>query len=262
MTIFSSLYGERLSRELGTDDSTNLFTTARRKSAINEGQTEFAEVTECLLRRSTITLTGGTAEYDLTSTAVIAAGDFVRFAQEQVVVTYTDASSNVQVLSGDTLPRRDLDWLNRYEPGWQVSTVASTTMQLPAIYYERMEGGARFLGFWPTPSTGSSASMTATIPYLAAPTTLTNDTAEPFTVNSSLRTDLRWMHQALVHYAAHQLEKFRKDDQASDRQLQKFLGYVTRYVQGVRRKGGSNLTTAKNYFVRRNPTLQVKDPRT
>ena len=32
-----------------------------------------------------------------------------------------------------------------------------------------------------------------------------------------------------VHYAAHQLEKLRRDEQASDRQLQKFLGYVQQY---------------------------------
>ena len=48
MTLFSSLYSARLDRELGTDDSTVLFTTARRKAAINEGQAEFADLTECL----------------------------------------------------------------------------------------------------------------------------------------------------------------------------------------------------------------------
>ena len=42
----------------------------------------------------------------------------------------------------------------------------------------------------------------------------------PFTFNSSVRTDLNTYHQGLVHYAAHQMEKLRKDDQASDRQRQ------------------------------------------
>lgn len=248
MTLFSSLYGSRLDRELGTDDSTVLFTSSRRKAAINEAQTEFADLTECLQRTAVVTLTGGTAEYDLNSTTVIPGGDFARFSAEQVQFRYTDASSIVTVLAGDDLPRRDVDWLNRYEPGWQVSTVASSQQQMPQCYYERYDGGARYLGFWPTPSTGSSASMVAHVPYVAVPTALASDTAEPFTVNSSVRIDLRPSHPALVHYAAHQLEKLRRDDQASDRQLQKFVGYVERFKQNARRKGGSMLTYAKAYF--------------
>src|SRR6185503_11225469 len=112
--LFSSLYGARLDEELGTDDSTVLFTTARRKAAINKGMTEFAELTECLIRQSTITLTGGTAEYNLNSSLVIPGEDFLRLAKQQVEFRYIDASSNVTVLSGDNLPRRDLNWQNRY----------------------------------------------------------------------------------------------------------------------------------------------------
>ncbi len=261
MAIFSSLYGERLSRELGNADMTELFTTARRKAAINEAQAELADLTHCLVRISTVTLTGGQAEYNLLSTTVLQGGDFVRFADEQVTVRYTDASSNVTLLSGDDLPRRDAPWLNRYEPGWQVSTVASTTMQLPSVYYDRKDGGAHLLGFWPTPSTGSSASMVAVVPYEARPATLTNDTDEPFTVNSSVRSDLRWMHQALVHYAASQLEKFRRDDSASERQLQKFMGYIARFWQERRGKNGNALTFARNYLTRKG-AQDAKDPRT
>lgn len=76
MPQFSSLYGNRLDEELGTDDSTVLFTTARRKRAINRGADEFSKLTQCLVRRATFTVTGGTAEYDLNSTQVIPAGDF------------------------------------------------------------------------------------------------------------------------------------------------------------------------------------------
>jgi hypothetical protein len=54
MTLFSSLYGARLDEELGTDDTSDLFTTARRKSAINRGVREFAELTECFIKWSTI----------------------------------------------------------------------------------------------------------------------------------------------------------------------------------------------------------------
>ena len=136
MTLFSSLYTGRLDRELGTDDSTVLFTTARRKAAVNEGQAEFADLTECLQRTATVSMRGGssgvgplslpTAEYDLTSTTVIPDGDFVRFSKDQVQFIYTDGSSNVTIITGDDLPRRDVPWLNRFVPGWQQSTTASS----------------------------------------------------------------------------------------------------------------------------------------
>lgn len=259
MTQFSSLYGSLLDEELGTDDTAVRFTTARRKRAINKGVTEFAELTECFTRESTVTVVGGTAEYDLNSSLVVPGKDFVRFAKQQVEFRYIDASSNVTVLTGDDLPRRDIPWLNRYRSGWQTSTVASSVMQVPEIYYERAAAGARYLGFTPVPSTGSSASAFAIVPYVARPPLMTSDTNEPYQVNGLVRRDLRDFHQAAVHYAAHQLEKLRRDDQESDRQLQKFLGYVTRFLQNNRVKGGQSLTTARNYFKTQS---RVSDPRT
>ena len=260
MTLFSSLYGARLDEELHSSDAAVLFTTTRRQAAINKGQDEFASLTECLTRQSTIAITGGTAEYDLNSTSVIADGDFVRFAKEPVQFRYVDASSNLTVLEGDDLVRRDVGWLHRFQPGWQTSTVASTTEQLPDTYYTRPDGGSYYLGFTPTPSTGSSATATAIVPYIAKPAAMSSGTDEPFRVGGVVRGDLRPYHQALVHYAAHQLEKLRPDAQASDYQLQKFLGYVARYWQETRIKGGTSLTPARSYFQpRRN---QPQDPRT
>lgn len=261
MTQFSSLYSARLDRELGSEDSTILFTTARRKAAVNEGQAEWADLTECLQRQTSITLTAGTARYNLNSTLVIPAGDFGRFSKEQVQFRYTDASSAVQVLAGDDLPRRDVEWLNRHDPGWQVSTVASSVAQLPSVYYLQDDGGGLYLGFYPTPSTGSSASMDALVPYLAQPTAMTDSTHEPFTLGGSVRTDLRPFHQALVHYAAYQLEKLRRDDEASERQLQKFTGYVARYLAEKRAKGGRMVTYVRSYFNTRG-TDRGEDPRT
>lgn len=248
MTLFSSLYTGRLDEELGTDDASVLFTAARRKAAVNKGVAEFAELTECFTRESTVTLTGGTREYDLNSSVVIPGEDFVRLSKQQVEFRYVDASSHVTILTGDDLPRRDIAWLNRYQSGWQTSTVASSVMQTPTAYYERMAAGSRYLGFTPTPSTGSSASMTAIVPYVARPPVMTSDTNEPYQIGGNVRRDLRDYHQAAVHFAAHQLEKLRRDDAASDRQLQKFLGYVTRYFQNTRTKGGLSLTFARNYF--------------
>ena len=260
MTAFSSLYGERLHRELATDDTTQLFTTARRKAAINEGIEQFAELTECYTRTSTLTLTSTAAEWDLGSTAVIPDGDFVRLSREPVRVVYVDASSQTQILVGPDLPQRTVEYLDANEPGWRTS-VASTTMQLPSCYYERLDGGVRYLGFYPWPSTGSSATMTAVIPYVARPTPITSDTQEPFTVNGAVRADLRPYHQAVVHYAAHVLEKLRRDSDASGAQLQQFLNYVTRVMAITRIKQGSVIGSVRSYFRGRNSD-RGSDPRT
>lgn len=251
MANFSTLTGRLLDQELGTDDSTQLFTTVRREAAINDGQREFARLTECLKVRSSVTLTGGTAEYDLNSTAILPSLRFQQWQAVPVEFRYVDASSQVTVLAGEDLPRVTVDWLHRYEPGWRTSTVASTTAQTPSYWYERIDGPARFLGFTPVPSTGSSASMEAFVSYIGQPDELSSTGAEPFTVNSSVRTDLRPYHQALVHYGAHQLEKLRRDDQASDRQLQKFLGYVAQWFREHRMRGGTHITPARSYFSRR-----------
>lgn len=248
MTAFSSLYTGRLDRELHTDDSTVLFTTARRKGAVNEGLEHFADITECWTKQSTVSITAGTAEYDLHSSLVIPGEDFLRFHKEQVQFRYTDASSNVTVLAGDDLPRRDVEWLNRFEPAWQTST-ASTVMQLPQVTYNRTAGGANYLGFWPTPGLGSSASAIAIVPYIARPVPLTSDTSQPFTdTNGVTRRDLVTFHQAAVHYAAAQLEKLRADMDASNAQMQMFLSFVTRYLGSKRVKGGRTVTFVKNYW--------------
>ena len=95
---------------------------------------------------------------------------------------------------------------------------------------------------------------------IAYPNVSTASTHVPFTDTSgNTRWDLRPYHQGLVHYAAHQLEKLRKDTQASDRQFQKFLSYITRYLQSMRKKGGTALTYARSYF--RRSQDDVRDPR-
>jgi hypothetical protein len=255
LTLFSSLYGTRLDEELGTDDRTELFNLERRKSAINRGMREFAELTECFVRWSTLVMTGGTAEYDLN----VASTDFVRLAATPIEFAYTDAAGNVTVLAGqDDLPHRSIKWLDDNEPGWRTSTTASSVQQMPQLTYERIDGSAHYLGFWPTPSTGSSASIQARVPYIANPAPMLSDTNEPF---GSDRSDLRVWDQAHVHFAAHQLEKLRRDRDASQEQMNKFLGYVARYTQNTRKKGGNVIAVVRNYFrTRRNPIED--DPRT
>lgn len=257
---FSSLYGRMLTQELGSEDSTVLFTDARRKAAVNDGQREFADLTECLLRQSTIDVTGGTQEYDLNSTAVIPSGDFTRVAKQGPTFVYTDASSHTTYLSGDDFPRRDIVWLDRYEPGWRESTVTSSVQQMPKYWYLREDGPRYYFGMVPTPCTGSSATAKVLFPHVLYPDPLTSDTAEPFTVNSSARRDLRPYHVALPHYGAHQLEKLRRDYDASDRQLQRFMAFIVRRMQDLRRKGGQTLTYTRNYF-QRGRNHYAEDPR-
>ena len=251
MTQFSSLYGSRLDRELGSADSTQLFTTARRKAAINEGIQQFADLTECYRSVDVNDWASQQTAANL-STSVGTAADLARLDAEGPVFTHTDTAGNVTIVGGDDLPRVDRAWLTRYRPGWQHSTVSTGTLQLPSAYYVTQEAGALLLGVHPTPSKGSTgATLTVRIPYIARPATLTSDTAEPFTdADGNVRADLRIYHQAVVHYAAAQLEKFRRDTQASAEQMQAFMGYVQRYIGASKRKGGQAIALATNYFRR------------
>lgn len=135
-------------------------------------------------------------------------------------------------------------------------------MQLPSAWYLRPDGPALFLGLTPPPSSGSSASMLVQVPYVPFVNNISTS-LEPFAYNSSVLVDLRPYHMAPVHYAAHQLEKLRRDDGASDRQLQKFLGYVQRYFQAMRQKGGTVLRYGRSYFGRSlAEQTAAQDPRT
>lgn len=267
MTDFSTLWGRLLTQELGSDDSTQLFTDARRKAGINDGVREFADLTECCVKTGIITLGSTQYEWDLNSTGFSSTPDFVRLAAKQSVeVIYTDASSNVQSVSGDDLRQVDQTWLHRYEPGWRPDTVdlvSSGGLVLPSKFYLAADGAEQLIGFVPVPSTGSSGTMYAWVPYVPFLNALSASTDVPFRMDGASRLDLRPFHQAAVHYAAHQLEKLRRDDAASDRQLQKFLGYVTRYVQSTRQKGGTALTFARQYFRRSlSGGTTAQDPRT
>lgn len=254
MPTFSHLYSSALHYELGTDDSTRLFTDARRKLAINEGIEQFADLTECFLRQSTIVSSHGVREYSLQSTVNVPGADFVRLSRQRPEYHHTSShggsSAVVTVTAGVDFERREIDWLNQYESGWRASTGST-----PRYWYERLDGGRRFFGLHPPPQIGSSQSGKVVLPYVAKPPTLTSDTDVPFSIASTaagastgIRTDLDLYHQAIVHYAAHKLEKLRVNQEGSDRQLQTFLGWVERYIADRRPKGGQTLRTGRNYF--------------
>jgi hypothetical protein len=243
---FVELYATALDYELGTNDSAVLFTTARRKASINEGLREFADLTECWVRESTITVYSTQALYNLTSTAVVPAMDFLRLTADGPTYRYTDAANYVTYIAGDDLPRRDPPWLNAHEPGWP----ASTGTTYPQSWYLEARDGSLNVGLYPPPSLSTGSTAALLLPYIARPSSLIDDTSVPFTdTNTGLvRTDLMPFHQATVHYAAHRLELLRKDTEASDRQLQKFLGYVQRYIQAKRKPAGETIRPARSYF--------------
>lgn len=261
---FSELFGARLDEELGTDDSTRLFTTARRQFAVNEGLRHFADLTECYTRESSFSCSNGVGEYNLMSTVFVPGGDFVRLSKQEPEYRLQSSgaatSASTVYTSGDDFRRVTVQWLDQYEPNWRQSTGAT-----PQYYYERMDGGRRYFGMYPPPQIRSSQTGTLRLPYVARPSSMTTDTAIPFTANSTVRRDLTEYHQALVHYAAYQLEKLRLQTQESQSQLQAFLGYVQRFMGALKPKGGTTVKLARSYFAdarQRGPTGGLKPWRT
>jgi hypothetical protein len=246
LPTFGQLTGPLLDLELNSSDASVLFTSTRRNQAINDAQEEFADLTECWIRQSTVDCSCNTAEYMLLSSGTLSGStDFVRLAKQGLEYHHTDSNSRLRTVAGDDFPRRDIEWLNRYEPHWREST---RPIELPQAYYLRADGGNLYLGLTERPDIGSSETGKVIVPYVARPAPMTSTSAEPFTANSSVRTDLRLYHRALPHYAAYKLLPLIGDLQGANEQLQKFMGYVARYQAAQRPKGGTHVVPARSYF--------------
>lgn len=260
MSTFVQLYGEMLNRELGSDDTTALFTTARRKQAILDAEMEFAKQTECFTKSVPLTMVDNTREYDLE--AVITADDYLEIAQGGVEYVFTDSSGNVTYLSGDDFPRLDTDVLNREQQGWRITTKT----EKPASWYLREQDGSVYFGLAQPPQVTAPATATVTLPYVAIPPGMSADSDQPFSlsVGTNPKRKLRPWHQALVHYAAALLEPLRKNFAAEQRQRALFAGQVADYLQRHRPKGGRRITMARDYrreASRRVPVGIFADPR-
>ncbi len=245
---FERLTKAELSIQLNNSDTSVLFTGARRQQAINDAAEEFADLTECLIRQSTVACSCNVSEYMLLSSGVLGGStDFTRLAKQGVEYHHVSsgASGRTRTVAGDEFPRRDIEWLNRAEPGWREST---TPCELPTGYYLRADGGNQLIGLHQPPDIGSSETGKLLIPYVARPAPMASTGDEPFTVNSSVRTDLRIYHHALPHYAAYKLLPLIGDMQGANAQLQTFLGYVTRYAQNQKPRGGQHVTLARSYY--------------
>jgi hypothetical protein len=244
MAIFERLYKDELSIALNNSDTSQLFTSTRRQQAINDAAEEFADLTECLVRYSTIACSCNVTEYMVLSSAV-GSTDFSRFGKAGLEYVHTSSNGYVTHLSGDDFPQRDLVWRNRYEPGWRAST---TPVLTPSGWYRREDGGNLYIGLNEPPKIGSSETGKILVPYVARPAPMTSTGDEPFTVNSSVRTDLRTYHKALPYYGAYKLLRLMGDLQGANENLQTFLGYAARYTQAQRPRGGQHVTMARGYL--------------
>jgi hypothetical protein len=113
-----------------------------------------------------------------------------------------------------------------------------------------MDGGGLFLGLYEPPKIGSSETAVLLVPYVARPEVMTSTSAEPFTLNSTVRTDLRTYHRAFPHYAASRLLPLIGDKEGAAQQLAYYQVYVERYKSDRRPKGGQYVTYATNYLQR------------
>ena len=255
---FSRLYGPELNLLLNDSDSNVLYTSTRRQQAVNDGVAEFAALTECYQRRSTIAVSCNTAEYVLSTIS-----DFSRISAQGLVEYWHTSSGGSSIslftqLAGDDFPRRDELWLNRHDAGWRTST---TPVDFPQAHYVRMDGGRTILGLSEPPDVGSSDTVKLVIPYIARPQAMTASTDVPFTDTAgNNRADLTEYHLAAAHYAAYKLLPLAGRVQEAQANLQLFQSYVQRYTGNTRPKGGQHVTFATNYFRNARRTSLNYDP--
>lgn len=243
---FSRLYGPELNLLLNDSDSNVLYTSTRRQQAVNDGMIEFAALTECYVRRASITVSCNTAEYVLSTIS-----DFTRISPMGLAEYWHTSSGGSSIskftqLAGEDFPRRDELWLNRYSPSWRTST---TPVLFPQAHYMRVDGGQSLIGLSERPSVASSATVRLVVPYIAKPQPMTASTSIPYTdTNGSVRNDLEAYHQAIPHYAAYKLLPLAGRVSEAAQNLQIFQSYVERYKGDNRPRGGQHVTFARQYF--------------
>lgn len=250
---FSDLYGTQLNIELSSSDTTQLFTTAKRKQAVNDAMVEFVRLTRCCVRYGTIAIVDGTGEYDVFTNF----SDYIRLADDAPSIKIVKSGVDDQYIQGpDDFPRRTTGELDVLEPGWR-GVDAST----PAQWYLRVTDGHTYFGMHPAPDVGSGETWTVLFPYVAKPTAMSADADEPFTVNNVVHDELGPYQQALVHGAAYRLEALRKNYSGVDRQRANFAGYIADYLRAERQDGPNEITMTRDYFGQARQTDRPPDPR-
>jgi hypothetical protein len=234
---FDQLYGTELDRELGTADRTVRFTTERRKAAINAAQLEWVERTQCTTRQVPITLVHGQQEYDLDALS----SDVINLSAQGVSIKIV-GTTGTRYLDGDDLEITSVNGLNAQNPNWRAESSGT-----PRAIYLRRDGGRAYLGFQPAVSVSGSDVWTALVGVVVIPADLVSDADEPFTINGNPLRMLRPYHRALVHFAACDLEKLRKDAVREAAQLELWENYIIRYEAAQKPKNGQRVRMVKDY---------------
>lgn len=247
---FLELYGAALDTELASSDRTQLFTTARRKKAVNDAVKNFVRQTGCTKIYGSISIVDNTGEYDLFA----AFSDYRRIAEPPSVKIVS--GSNTRYIQGpNDFPRRSPAELDRLDPGWK-----SASKGTPTSWYLKDDSGKQLLGMTPPPEVGADT-WTFVVPYVADPTDMSADADLPFTIGGLVLPHLRHYHQALAHYAAALLEPLRKNYSGVQRQTQMYTGYVAQFFQQGSEDGQDQITMMRDYFGEGVRAVRAVDPR-
>lgn len=234
---FEDFYGIRLDAEIGSTDRTERFTTERRKAAFNLGLEKFNERAGCYVRRATITLSDGVAEYDLETAGVLAAGDYLRPAKTGATLSM-DNGTTVAYREGDGFMFATEDELNTDIPGWRGHDPG-----VPTRWYVRPNAGTTLLGLHVAPDVPVGSTWTVLFPYVAVAPTLTDDADEPYGGRVALRPYL----DGPLAYAAAEMEKLRKNYDGVQMQMQKFVAVIAQYQSDTQPARGSRIRVASDY---------------
>lgn len=235
---FLQMYGTKLSREIGSVDTTQLFTTTLRKEYVNEGQAKFNEQASCYVRRDEIALTDEDGEYDIE----VETTDYLWPATVGASIKRTvTATSSVSYIEGDDFQYITEEELNQERPGWRAHTAGT-----PTHWGFRAETSALNLFLYPAPDIPATETWALLWPYVAQPSDMTDDTHEPYG-NATPRITLRPYHDALLHYAAAQCEKLRKNWDGVERQMKMFAAFVAKYRADQAPKRGTSMRLRHSY---------------
>lgn len=256
---FLQLYGTKLDRELGSSDRTSRFTTVLRKEYVNEGQRVFNEHTSCFVKRVALAITTLVQEVDLEATSVITAGDYLWPSKTSASLRRYDGSGSANTdysyVEGPDLVYKTEEELNQIEPGWRAASAGT-----PRYWYLREDSGSLYFGLHPTPSIPAAETWTVYFPYVAIPADMSADADIPYSVSGNARTTLIPYHEAILAYAAAQLEKLRKNWDGVERQMKIFAAYVAKYTGDKAPKRGSTIRLKTDYRNRPMANVRLLDP--
>ncbi|MFO7303867.1 MAG: hypothetical protein DIU54_015795 [Acidobacteriota bacterium] len=236
---FLELYGDQLDTILGSADRTQLFTTARRKAAINEAQKEFVRQTECLTSDEPIALVDGTRAYAIFD----ASSDDWWLARAGHTLSLNDGTTT-RVVGEPEFRIHDEAWLDRHRPGWRNSDVTGQPTAACVRYLDQ----AAELVLDVIPDIPAGHTWTVTLRTVIAPPDMTDDGDGPFGVSASGAGPFEPWHLALAYYAASKLELLRRDATASREHREVFGAYVADFLAKRRTQEPRSVSYVHDYY--------------